>query len=241
MSTPNLYRRFTWFFRTEGNPIQAVLDAQDRNEVPDERHDSPVLAFKLYQKSLGYFLLVDTEPNLDYPALLQVFAKDLAFKRPFDSLMTHGVNSSKARPLERIYKLDQKVPYAATKGQLNTSISSYRRFVWTLLLEDDPVLIAEYKRIHGIGMAWPEITSNMKTVGVKDMEIYLHESQAILIMDTHPDFSLEDIGPKWQQLPREQEWQEYVGRFQRTDPNNSIQEKWKEMVEVPLTPQRNRT
>ncbi|MEM9986443.1 MAG: hypothetical protein AAF804_15220 [Bacteroidota bacterium] len=55
-------------------------------------------------------------------------------------------------------------------------------------------------------------------------------------MDTQEDFNLEEIGPRWQQLPREQEWQAYVAKFQRTDPGSSVLEKWQDMPELDLHP-----
>jgi len=49
-------------------------------------------------------------------------------------------------------------------------------------------------------------------------------------MDTKPGFDLDEVSPIWQKLPREEEWQAYVAKFQRTDPDSSIQEKWKDMI-----------
>ena len=152
----------------------------------------------------------------------------------FDAeLKTLGVDLKKyQQPLERIYKLDQKKEYRADEGQLNTAIGPHKRFVWTLLLQEDPELMAEYKRVHRMGQSWPEITNNMKTMGIKDMEIYLYGTRAILIMDAKPNFDMAVDGPKWQKLPRETEWQEYVAKFQRTDAGSGIQEKWLDMVRL---------
>ncbi|MEM9987283.1 MAG: L-rhamnose mutarotase, partial [Bacteroidota bacterium] len=190
MSFSPTFRRFTWFFRIESDPQHAFLEAHEGSEDLDQEPAPKILDFKLYHKSQDYFLLVDADPALDYAALLEVLGEEAAFSRLFESLMLHGGNSSKGQPLERIYKLDQSAEYSPTEGQLNLSVGRCKRLVWTLLLEEDPELISEYKRVHGMGMAWPEITANMKSVGVKDMEIYLHESQAMLVMDTQEDFNL---------------------------------------------------
>ncbi|MEM6641414.1 MAG: L-rhamnose mutarotase [Bacteroidota bacterium] len=162
---------------------------------------------KAYQKEENYFLIADVSINISTQKLPEPLKNQ--------------------QPLERIYELEQKVVYAPEEGQLKEDIGRHKRFVWTLLLE--PNLIDEYKHVHAMGMAWPEVTQNMKSIGVLDMEIYLHQARAILIMDTVPDFDLGIVGPKWQQLPRENEWQEYVAKFQRTDPESSIQEKWQDM------------
>jgi len=57
----------------------------------------------------------------------------------------------------------------------------FKRFCKTLQLEDDPKLIAEYKRLHAMGAAWPEITAGAKAVGIIDLEIYLTGTTLIMI------------------------------------------------------------
>lgn len=139
------------------------------------------------------------------------------------------------RPLERIYKLEQKEVYTAEEGQLIYPVLDAKRYVLTLEIVNDLEMRDEYKRIHAMGMAWPEITQNMKTVGVKDMEIYMNNYQAYLIMDTKKDFDMISDGDKWSRLPREFEWQVYVSRFQKVDPESRAIEKWREMQEIELT------
>lgn len=231
----NPFRRFTWFFYAESEPIQAFLQGVAWQAALKQISTHQIFDFRLYHKEHGYFLLVDTDPGLNSTSLLEVLKGEMAFKMLNKTLTAKRFAPRWNKPLERIYKLEQKVAYSPTEGQLKTDIGAYKRFVWTLLLAEDPELIVAYKRAHSIGMAWPEITHNMKAIGVKDMEIYLHENQAILIMDTQPDFDLEIMGPKWQQLPREREWQAYVAKFQRTDRKSAIQEKWQDMKDISLT------
>ncbi len=64
--------------------------------------------------------------------------------------------------------------------------TSYRRYCKTLSLEDDPQLIAEYKKVHMPENTWPEITRGMIEVGILDMEIYITGSRLFMIMDTVP-------------------------------------------------------
>ena len=219
------FRRFTYFFQSDDENIDSLFQEVASNI--EKQFADQVADAKLYQQDRDYFLVVDAAPVLNSESLFGQLSKDPSFTT---FITKAGLNHSSA--LERIYKFEQKKVYASQEGQLKQDLGPYKRFVWTLLLEEDPELMAEYRRVHGIGMAWPEITNNMKTIGVKDMEIYLHESQAILVMDTKPGFDLEEVAPKWQQLPREQEWQAYVAKFQRTDPGSSIQEKWKTMNEI---------
>lgn len=214
----NQFRRFTFYSSFDDEKFSELFTSDVLLQL---KSIDKIQEFNVYQKDKDYFFVIDVDETLDSKKVFDLLAKTDVFK----NIKSDFPNSEEA--LERIYKLDQKAIYKSTEGQLKTVIAPYKRFVWTLLLE--PNLIDEYKRIHSIGMAWPEITANMKSVGVKDMEIYIHKEQVMLIMDTIPDFDLDKVGPKWQKLPREEEWQKYVSKFQKTDPENSIQEKWQDM------------
>ena len=212
------FRRFTYFLTADNPNLSAEIASNSFEEL---RQTTGIKGLNVYQKKNDYFMVIDTIPSFNEKALFLALQKSEKFKN-YKNLF-----SNFDKTLERIYKLDQNAIYSPTEGQLKTNIEPYKRFVWTLLLE--PSLIDEYKRVHSMGMAWPEITNNMKSIGVKDMEIYIHNEQVMLIMDTILDFDLEVIGPKWQKLPREEEWQKYVAKFQKTDPESSIQEKWQDM------------
>jgi hypothetical protein len=63
-------------------------------------------------------------------------------------------------------------------------MKKFKRYCKTLQLENDAELIEEYKKLHAMGNAWPEITRGMKDVGIIDMEIYLDGTTLFMIMDT---------------------------------------------------------
>ncbi|MGC6431106.1 MAG: L-rhamnose mutarotase [Jejuia sp.] len=216
----NTYRRFTYFLNSKSDKLSDIFTSEVFQNLQSEVgiHD-----LNVYQKDNDRFIVIDADKSLNSEKLINVIKNQRIFEG-FNTLL------SQLEALERIYKLDQKAIYAPNEGQLKNSVEPSKRFVWTLLLE--PELIDEYKRVHAMGMAWPEITANMKSVGVKDMEIYIHNTQVMLIMDTIPDFDLDEVGPKWQKLPREEEWQAYVAKFQKTDPESSIQEKWQDMIKL---------
>jgi L-rhamnose mutarotase len=102
----------------------------------------------------------------------------------------------------------------------------YKRFCKTLLLEDDPGLIEEYKKVHARGAAWPEITQGMIEVGILDMEIYLAGTRLFMIMDTVPDFDHDRAMAELAGKPRQAEWDAYVSKFQQTSADASADEKW---------------
>lgn len=217
------FRRFTYLATMEHAHIHALTKQIKTKEIQGQLKKEGIFTFEIHQRERQHLVLVDTDASFNAEMLFHRVQKLEAFNS-FQSVLTPH------KALERIFELEQKEIHSPTDGQLKTSVKPHERFVWTLQL--DPELVDEYKRVHGIGQAWPEITGNMKTVGVKDMEIYLSGAQAFLIMDTVPDFNLEETLPKWQKLPREEEWQTHVAQFQRTDPNSAIQEKWKDMNNV---------
>ncbi len=104
--------------------------------------------------------------------------------------------------------------------------TSYKRFCKTLVLEDDPLLIEEYKKVHAAGAAWPEITRGMREVGILDMEIYLVGSRLFMIMDTVPDFDHDKAMTQLATKPRQSEWEAYVSKFQKTSSGSTAGEKW---------------
>lgn len=110
--------------------------------------------------------------------------------------------------------------------------NSYKRYCKTLMLEDDSKLIAEYKRAHAAGAAWPEITQGMIDVGILDMEIYIVGTRLIMIMDTIPDFDHDSAMARLATLPRQSEWELAMARFQRTSSDASADQKWQLMERI---------
>ncbi|MGO9482796.1 MAG: L-rhamnose mutarotase [Candidatus Kryptoniota bacterium] len=103
----------------------------------------------------------------------------------------------------------------------------FKRYCKTLELENDPSLIEEYKELHAMGRAWPEITQGMKEVGIIDMEIYLSGTTLFMIMDTEEDFDHERDLNILSGLPGQSEWEALVSKFQKTSASTSAREKWK--------------
>jgi len=108
----------------------------------------------------------------------------------------------------------------------NRDYTSYKRFCKTLLLEDDPELIAAYKKMHSPGETWPEITQGMIDVGILDMEIYLAGTRLFMIMDTAPDFDHDRAMAELAKKPRQSEWEATVSKFQKTSSDATADEKW---------------
>jgi len=102
----------------------------------------------------------------------------------------------------------------------------YKRYCKILTQKDDPELIKQYKNVHGINNAWPEITQGMKDVGIIDMEIYIHGNILFMIMDTTADFDHEKAMTVLATKPRQKEWERFVSKFQNTDSEATAGGKW---------------
>ena len=105
--------------------------------------------------------------------------------------------------------------------------STYKRYCKILELVDDFNLIEEYKKLHALGAAWPEITLGMKEVGIIDMEIYISGKTLFMIMDTVSDFDHDGAMAKLATLPRQAEWEATVSKYQKTSADASAKEKWR--------------
>ena len=115
----------------------------------------------------------------------------------------------------------------------------FKRYCKCLNLKNDPNLIEEYKKLHGIGAAWPEITDGMKQVGILDMEIYLSGTTLFMIMDTKADFDHEKAMKKLASMPRQTEWENTVSKYQQTDIESTAGQKWKLLERIYKMDQKN--
>ena len=99
-----------------------------------------------------------------------------------------------------------------------------RRYCLTLDLQDDPQLIAEYKRYHQ--KIWPEITKSIKDAGIEDMEIYLLGTRLFMVMEVNEKFSFDAKAKADRQNPKVREWEELMWKFQKPLPIAKPGEKW---------------
>ena len=99
-----------------------------------------------------------------------------------------------------------------------------KRYCLTLDLQDDPKLIAEYKRYHQ--KIWPEITKSISDAGIEDMEIYLLGTRLFMIMEVNDKFSFEAKAKADRTNPKVREWEELMWKFQKPLPFAKAGEKW---------------
>lgn len=117
-----------------------------------------------------------------------------------------------------------------TEGYLMKKYSiPTKRYCQVLSLKKNPILIAEYRRIHSKTEAWPEIREGIREVGILEMEMYICGSQVFMIVETPLDFDWDVAMEKLSHLPRQQEWENFVARFQDCVQGSTATQKWKLM------------
>jgi L-rhamnose mutarotase len=105
-----------------------------------------------------------------------------------------------------------------------------QRYCLTLDLQDNPTLIAEYKRFHE--KIWPEITRSIKDSGIEDMEIYLLGTRMFMIMEVNKSFSFAAKRRTDELNPKVQEWEKLMWKFQKALPQAKPGEKWMLMERI---------
>ena len=111
-------------------------------------------------------------------------------------------------------------------------MKNIKRYCKTLLLKDKPELIEEYIDVHRPEKIWPEVIAGICGIGIFEMEIYLTGNRLFMIMDTDPGFNHDRDMKDISSLPRQAEWEDYVGKFQDVYPGNQAGEKWVLMEKV---------
>jgi len=111
------------------------------------------------------------------------------------------------------------------------------RYCLTLDLQDDPQLIAEYKRYHQ--QVWPEIIKSIRDAGILDMQIYLLGTRLFMIMEVNDQFSFAAKQSADWNNPKVQEWEKLMWKFQKPLPQAEPGEKWLLMEQIfQLEPER---
>ena len=124
------------------------------------------------------------------------------------------------------YKILKKM----TEGtKVRTYDGPVKRYVQTLELKDDPELIRLYRKAHSREESWQEIRDGIREVGILEMEIYILGSRLVMIVETPLDFNWDEAMARLATLPRQEEWEAYVARFQQCAEGATSDEKWQMM------------
>ncbi|MGD0341245.1 MAG: L-rhamnose mutarotase [Bacteroidales bacterium] len=107
-----------------------------------------------------------------------------------------------------------------------TKVPVYKRYCKVLKLQENPELIKKYIEVHRPENIWPVISKGIREVGIIDMEIYIKDNIAFMIMDTVPDFDHDKAMKRLATLSKQKEWEEYVSQFQNAGDKSDTPEKW---------------
>lgn len=107
-----------------------------------------------------------------------------------------------------------------------------KRYCQTMDLKNDPKLIKDYEYWHSPEHIWPEIPEGIRSVGILNMEIYRLDTRLVMILETTDEFDWDASFAKLASLDRQAEWEDFVARFQNTEPGSTSSEKWQLMKPV---------
>ncbi|MDR1763183.1 MAG: L-rhamnose mutarotase [Dysgonamonadaceae bacterium] len=105
-----------------------------------------------------------------------------------------------------------------------------RRFCQFLKI--NPETVEQYKYWHSSENIWPEIPEGIKKAGILNMEIYLIEDKAFMIIETPLDFDWDAAFGKLAGFKRQAEWEDFVAQFQEAASGRRSEEKWQLMERI---------
>jgi L-rhamnose mutarotase len=116
------------------------------------------------------------------------------------------------------------------EGYIQTlSEGKIKRYVQMLDINEDPELIAQYKKWHSEEYSWPEIRQGIREVGILEMELYIRGNHLVMIVDAPADFDWQAAMDRLATLPRQAEWEAFVSKFQGCSAEARSDEKWQPM------------
>ncbi len=104
-----------------------------------------------------------------------------------------------------------------------------KRYVQRLDLISDEEAMRMYRKLHSKEFHWKEIRDGIREVGILEMEIYISGNRLVMVVDTPVDFDWDTSMDRLATLPRQAEWEELVGNFQKCSVNATSDEKWQMM------------
>ncbi|QHT69187.1 L-rhamnose mutarotase [Rhodocytophaga rosea] len=103
-----------------------------------------------------------------------------------------------------------------------------KQFAKTILLKNDPNLIATYLHYHN--HIWLEVVQSFRKVGVEDIRIWMIGRRLFMLMTTTDAFDPNTDFDKYLSLhPKNEEWEELMKTFQEKAPEAKPDEHWADM------------
>lgn len=108
-----------------------------------------------------------------------------------------------------------------------------KRYCRTMQLrEGDSKFIEDYRHAHSEGVIWQEVIDGIREVGILEMEVYILGTKLFMIVETPVDFNWDEAMARLATLPRQQEWETFMSRFQDCSAEATADEKWQMMERI---------
>ena len=104
---------------------------------------------------------------------------------------------------------------------------SGRTLCFALDLVDQPELIAEYERYHEPGKVWPEVVRHISDQGYRRMQIWRTGNRLVMIVEVEDDYPRSRPS-----VPKIEEWEELMWKFQLPLPHAPPGQKWVPMHKI---------
>ncbi len=101
------------------------------------------------------------------------------------------------------------------------------RYCLTLGLKPDPALIADYVEAHRHVPA--AIEQSIRDAGILAMQIYEHNAQLFMLLDTTDDFTFERKAAMDRANPAVLAWEDQMARFQNVSASDDPVTRWQTM------------
>lgn len=102
-----------------------------------------------------------------------------------------------------------------------------KRYYQCLDLVKDEEQIQEYIKIHSKDGHWPIINEGIKAVGILEMELFIADHRLFMVVVTKEDFDWDTAFAELATLPKQNEWEDFVGAFQACEKGQTSTQKWK--------------
>ncbi|MDR2626641.1 MAG: L-rhamnose mutarotase [Dysgonamonadaceae bacterium] len=90
----------------------------------------------------------------------------------------------------------------------------------------------EYKYWHNSRNIWKEIPEGIRKAGILDMEIYVIDDLAFMIVETPLNFDWDEAFGRLATFERQAEWEDFVSKFQNAGEGKRSEEKWQLMERI---------
>jgi len=105
-----------------------------------------------------------------------------------------------------------------------TRAGATKRFCQCLKLNPDT--LDQYRYWHNSRNIWKEIPQGIRKAGILDMEIYVINDLAFMVLETPTDFNWDEAFGKLATYERQAEWEDFVSQFQVAGGGQRSEEKW---------------